>query len=108
MSSKSKLCLPPRVSGGQSDRGVECENDHTCLTSRFDRCRLRAGLEQPQLQRRSNAVDSPLSTKQTSTQSAVGQLKPEYRAYVDRLGDLETENHALVVQAADLSRSLPR
>lgn len=39
---------------------------------------------------------------------AHGQLKPEYGAYVDRLGDLKTEMHALVVEAADLSNSLPR
>jgi hypothetical protein len=48
-------------------------------------------------------IDNP-----TTFYAPNGQLKPEYRAYVDRLGDLETENHALVVQAADLSRSLPR
>ncbi len=36
-----------------------------------------------------------------------GQLKPEYGAYVDRLRDLQTEMHALVVEAARLSNSLP-
>jgi hypothetical protein len=36
-----------------------------------------------------------------------GRLKPEYSAYVDRLADLQTEMHALVVEAASLSDSLP-
>lgn len=36
------------------------------------------------------------------------QLKPEYAAYVDRLRDLQVEMHALVVEAAQLSNSLPR
>ena len=36
-----------------------------------------------------------------------GQLKPEYDAYVDRLRDLRREMHALVVEAAKLSDSLP-
>jgi hypothetical protein len=35
-------------------------------------------------------------------------LKPEYAAYVDRLRDLRRENHALVVEATALHRSLPR
>ena len=37
-----------------------------------------------------------------------GRLKPEYAAYVDRLRELQTEMHALVVEAASLSDSLPR
>lgn len=37
-----------------------------------------------------------------------GHLKPEYSAYVDRLHDLKREMHALVVEAAELSDSLPR
>lgn len=37
-----------------------------------------------------------------------GRLKPEYGAYVDRLRDLEREMHALVVEAAKLSGSLPQ
>jgi len=36
------------------------------------------------------------------------QLKPDFAAYVDRLRDLQTENRALVAEAAALRDALPR
>jgi hypothetical protein len=37
-----------------------------------------------------------------------GHLKPEYAAYVDRLRDLGREDHAMVIEAAEIQKSLPR
>lgn len=50
----------------------------------------------------------PYSSVPSNFYGADGQLKPEYSAYVDRLRDLKAEMHALVVEAAGLSGSLPR
>jgi hypothetical protein len=47
-----------------------------------------------------------LVDKRTFYESS-GHLKPEYAAYVDRLRDLQREDHAMVVEAAEIQKSLP-
>ena len=50
----------------------------------------------------------PYASNPTAFYDQQGRLKPEFSAYVERLRDLQREMHALVVQAARLSESLPR